>query len=446
MRVSEGSWGVTPVPGRLRTLSALDLTLLWANLGVSLLVVVTAALIVPALSLSHALAAIAVGSLAGNLMLASAGLIGADARVPAMVLLRAPLGRHGSYAATGLNVLQCLGWATFEIIVIAAAATALSNELFGVGANAVWTLVTGVVALVLALMGPVGVVRRVIRKFAVWIVLASLLYLSWWAVAEADLRALWHAPGRGGTSFVLAVDLVVAITVSWIPLAPDYTRFAVDRRAAFLGTGAGYFVAGTWMLALGAVLALARGIEDAAELPVAVASAGAASGLALLAVTVDEADEAFANIYSTAVSLQNVLARVPQRALVAVVAVLATAGALVLDLGRYQTFLLLLGSFFVPLFGVLFADWLLTGRKYEGHDFFARPPFRPGLVAAWFAGFALYQWLNPLGPGWWTSLVERTNPPEAQIGSSLPSFALAFGLAALAVIIARRARPASAPA
>jgi NCS1 family nucleobase:cation symporter-1 len=440
---SEGTWGVTPVPERLRRLTGLDLTLLWGNLGVSLLVVVTAAFIVPALSLPEALAAILVGSILGNLMLGAAGMIGADGRVPAMVLLRAPLGRQGSYAATGLNVAQCLGWATFEIIVIAAAATALSNELFGVGANAFWTLATGAVAAALALMGPVGVVRRVIRKFAVWIVLASLVYLTWWALSEVSVRALWDAPGAGGTSFVLAVDLVIAITVSWIPLAPDYTRFAVSPRAAFVGTGLGYLAAGTWMLALGALLALGRGITDAAQLPVEVAAAGLASALALLAVTVDEADEAFANVYSTAVSLQNVLERVPQRALVALVSALATAGALVIDLGRYQTFLFLLGSFFVPLFGVLLADWLLSGRSYAQHDFFATPSLRPGLLAAWLAGFAFYQWLHPLGPSWWTEIVERTNPPATQIGSSLPSFALAFGLAVATIWLGRAAGRAS---
>jgi NCS1 family nucleobase:cation symporter-1 len=434
---NEGSWGVTPVPERLRTLSGLDLTLLWGNLGVSLLVIVAASFLVPAMSLPLALLAILVGSLAGNLMLGAAGMIGADGRVPAMVLMRAPLGRRGSYAATGLNVAQCLGWATFEIIIIATAASALSDELFGVGGKAIWTLVTGGVALGLALMGPIGVVRRVIRKFAVWIVLASLVYLTWWALIDAGLSAIWNAPGEGGTSFLVGVDIVIAITVSWIPLAPDYTRFARTRGGAFLGTGLGYFVGGAWMLALGAVLVLARGITEAAELPVAVAAAGLASALALLAVTVDEADEAFANVYSTAVSLQNLVPQAAQRLLVVGVAALATIGALTIELANYETFLLLLGSFFVPLFGVLLADWLLSGG-YAERDFFAAPAFRPGLVGAWLAGFALYQWLHPLGPKWWTDLLNETNPPSAQIGSSLPSFVLAFGLASIAILVGRR--------
>ena len=98
------SWGIEPVPERLRVLGTLDTTLLWTNLGISLLV-----LVLPAyfdLPLSTALAATLVGAVIGNAMLAVAGLIGADARVPTMVLQRAPLGRRGSYLATALNILQ----------------------------------------------------------------------------------------------------------------------------------------------------------------------------------------------------------------------------------------------------------------------------------------------------------------------------------------------------
>ena len=440
----EGSWGITPVPERLRTLSALDLTLLWGNLGVSLLVLVTAAFLVPALSLRDALIAVVVGSAVGNAMLGLAGAIGADARVPAMVLLRAPLGRRGSYAPTALNVAQCLGWAVFELIIIAAAASALSDEFLGFRGEALWTLACGAAALALSLLGPVGVVRRFLRRFAVWIVLASLVYLTWWAVGEVSLADLWAAPGEGGMSIVLGIDLVIAITVSWIPLAADYTRFSRDRRGAFLGTGLGYFLAATWMLVLGALLTLGRGLSDPAEVPAGVATAGLASGLALLAVTVDETDEAFANVYSTAVSLQNLFPRAAQRLLLVLVSLLATVGALTIELRNYETFLLLLGSFFVPLFGVLLADWLFSGTSYRPDDFFAGPAVRPGALVAWIAGFALYQWLHPLGPGWWTDLVARTSPPPTAIGSSLPSFGLAFGVAALAAVASRRVRPAAA--
>jgi putative hydroxymethylpyrimidine transporter CytX len=435
----EGSWGIDPVPERLRVLGALETGLLWGNLGVSLLVVVAGAVLVPSLSLPDALVAILLGCLIGNLMLAVAGAIGADARVPGMALMRAPLGRRGSYLPTGVNVVQGLGWTTFELLVIATAAAALSDELFGFRAQWLWTLVFGAATLVLALLGPIGFVRRFVRRVAVWAVPFAVLYLTWWALDGADLGALWDAPGEGGLSVWQGADFVVGITVSWIPYAADYTRFSTTRRGAFAGTGLGYLVPDLWLLALGVVLVSSRGVTDAAALPDAVVAGGFAAILALFALLVTETDEAFANAYSAAVSLQNFVPRVRQPFLVVFATVTATVGALVIDLVSYQSFLFLLGSLFVPLFAVLLADWLAAGRRYSASDVFEAPAWRPGLVGAWVAGFAVYQWLNPTGPERWTDLVARLDPPGWAVGATVPSFLVAFGLASAAALLSRRA-------
>src|ERR1044072_3608870 len=137
------SWGIEPVPSRLRVLGLLDLTLLWGNLSVSLLVIVAAAGLGPALSFKQALLAILIRSLPGSILLGLGGAIGADPRVPGMVLLRAPLGRRGSYAPTVLNVAQNLGWSTFELIIISTAAAALSECVFGFEARGVGALLFG---------------------------------------------------------------------------------------------------------------------------------------------------------------------------------------------------------------------------------------------------------------------------------------------------------------
>jgi putative hydroxymethylpyrimidine transporter CytX len=435
------SWGIEPVPERLRVLGVLDGFLLWANLSVSLLVIVAGAfLVLPAadgglaLSLPSALGAICAAAVVGNLMLGVGGYIGADARVPQMVLLRAPLGHRGSYGPTALNVVQCLGWSVFELIIIATGASALSEQVFGFGGVAFWKLLFGVVATLLALLGPIGFVRRYVRKFAVWVVIASLLYLSWWSLHGQHVGRLWDR--QGAHAFWPGFDFVLASIISWTPLVADYTRFSRTKRAGLVGTGLGYFVPTIPLFTLGAVIALSRDIGDAPALLTAIAAGGVASVVALLALTVDESDEAFANVYSTAVSLQNLLPQVPQRLLIAGSAALATAGALVIDLRNYQTFLFLLGSFFVPLFGVLLADWLLAGRHYDRADIFAAPALRAELVLAWVAGFCLYQWLSPVGPGWWTSVVAHTDPHSLPWGgASLPSFLAAFGLTALARLV-----------
>ena len=444
------SWGIEPVPERLRVLGVLDGFLLWANLSVSLLVIVAGAfLVLPtsqfglALSLPVAFASIVAAALVGNVLLGLGGLIGADARVPTMVLMRAPLGRRGSYLPTALNIVQCLGWSVFELIIIATGASALSEHVFGFGGLAFWKVLFGLVATVLAFLGPVGFVRKYVRKFAVWFVIASLLYLSWWSLHGQHPVRLWH---RGGAhDFWPGFDFVLASIMSWTPLVADYTRFARTRRAGFWGAGVGYFVPTIPLFALGAVIAMSRHISDAPALLTAIAAGGIASVLALLALTVDESDEAFANVYSGAVSLQNLLPQIPQRALVGGVAAIATAGALLIDLRNYQTFLFLLGSFFVPLFAVLLADWLLSGRHYDRADVFQAPELRAEMVVAWLAGFGLYQWLYPQGPKWWTGLVAHTHPHALPWGgASLPSFVASFALAAIARVVARRFILASA--
>jgi NCS1 family nucleobase:cation symporter-1 len=432
------SWGIEPVPQRLRVLGLVDTMLLWGNLSVSLLVIVLGAVLVPALSLKQALVAILVGALAGNLLLGLAGLIGADARVPGMVVLRAPLGRRGSYVPTVVNVAQNLGWSTFELIVISTAAAALSKKVFGFEARWAWALLFGGIAVGLALLGPIGFVRRYVRKFAVWAVVASMIYLTWWALDKSDLHAFWHAHGQGGLPLGSGIDIVIGSIVSWTPLAADYTRFSRDRRAAFWGSAVGYFVPTLWCFGLGTLLVLARNVTDAADVPAAVAAGGALSAFALLALTVDESDEAFADIYSTAVSIQNILPRASQRLLIVIVSAVATGLAVVIDLRNYQAFLLLLGSVFVPLFGVLLADWLRAGGHYRERDIFGARGWRPDQLAAWIAGFVLYQWLSPQGPAWWTGLVAHLHPGHSTWTASLPSFAAAFVLASAAALLIGR--------
>jgi nucleobase:cation symporter-1, NCS1 family len=422
------SWGITPVPKRLRTLGGVENGMLWSSLGFSLLVLVAGAFLVPGLSLPEALLAILVGGIFGNALLGSAAAIGAGAGVPAMVLLRAPLGRAGSYLPTGLNILQNLGWTIFEVLVIATAAQALVH-----GPLWVWKLAAAAAATILALVGPIGFVREWVKRFALWVVLASFAYLTWWTLRDAHLAALWSQPGKGGLSFWQGVDLVVAMPVSWLPLAADYTRFSRSSRGAFWGTAVGYLIPNVWLYALGAILLLSRGLADAPSVITAIATGGAGAALALVALGVDETKEPFANVYSAAVSLQNVLPRVPQRLLILAVAGVATAGTFVVDLVHYQDFLFLLGSFFVPLFGVLLAQWVAGER-----DPFRAPEFRPGQIVAWLAGFCLYQWLAPVGPSSWIQLVDHTHPGRGAIGGSLPSFALSF-LLSLGLTLASRA-------
>lgn len=445
MNVETPSWGIEPVPDRLRVFSFFDSLLLWGNLSVSLLVIVIGALLVPALSLRDALLAILVGAVAGNVLLALAAMIGADGRVPGMVLLRAPLGKQGSYGPTALNVAQNVGWSTFELIVIATAAAALSKHLFHWEGKWLWTIAFGVLSWGLGMMGPIGFVRRYLRKIASWALLFSMAYLTYWAITKSNLHAFWAHKGTGGfPTFGEAVDLVIGSVVSWTPLAADYTRFSRSRKTAAWGAGLGYLVPTIWCIGLGILIVLARGVSDAQQLPTAVAAAGGVAFVALAAITIDESEKAFADIYSTAVSVQNFLPRMSQRLLITIVSAAATGLALALNLGNYQDFLYLLGSFFVPLFGVLLADWLVAGAHYSAGDVFDAPAIRIEQIAAWLVGFGLYQWLSPSGPSWWKTAVAHTRPGHDTFTASLPAFGAAFLLAGVGALLARRFRARSA--
>ena len=243
-------------------------------------------------------------------MLGVAALIGADARVPAMVLQRAPLGQRGSYLATGLNVLQCLGWSVFEITVIAIAAGALSQRLFGVHLIWMWKLVFGALGLVLALLGPIGFVRRFVRKIGIWAVAASIVYLAVWILRNGARRAtLWHA--RRQRRLVLArrrprdrADRVVGAARRRLHALLARPALGVRRRGPRLPAADALSV--RLRRDPRALAPVDRGTRR--DVLTTVAAGGVGSVLALLALTVDETDEAFANIYSTAVSLQNYVA------------------------------------------------------------------------------------------------------------------------------------------
>src|SRR5205807_8088665 len=197
--------------------------------------------------------------------------------------------------------------------VMATGASALAGRVLGFHVVWIWKVVFGGVGLALALMGPIGFVRRYVRKVAIWAVAASIVYLAVWILRNGHVGKLWHQGGHGG-SFWLAVDLVIALTVSWIPLVADYTRFSRDRRSAFWGAGIGFLLPTLFQFGFGSILVLShRSINGPTAVLTTVAAGGVGSVLALLALTVDETDEAFANIYSTAVSLQNYVPRASQR-------------------------------------------------------------------------------------------------------------------------------------
>lgn len=452
MKISERvealpQWGVEPIPMEHRRLTALDSAVLWGDLGIGLLVLVTGALLVPGLGFGTAMVAIVVGSVVGVSLLALASAAGARHGVPTMVLFRPVLGIRGSWLPSILNSAQLIGWTAVEFWAMSYVADIVSQRIFGFSARPLWLVIAAVTCTSLALWGPVDVARVWMKRFGAWVIVTICLVVTALVVFSDALSEAIAAPGVGGfPTFGAALDLVIAMPISWLPLVADYSRFSHRPESAFAGTFAGYLVANVWLYTLGVLLVLGTGASpDPAGIAagiLALAGGSLAGILFLAALLVGETDEAFADIYSGAVSLQNIWPRASQRGLVVAIAAISAVMAAWLTMERYESFLFLLGSVFVPLFGILAADHFLNRRGHIDVDALYRRAgrywftngFRVRALVPWIAGFLVYHWVVPTGPGWWvdgvsTVLGTSVNERLPWLSASLPAFVTAFLLA-----------------
>jgi nucleobase:cation symporter-1, NCS1 family len=438
--------GIRPVPVELRTLSGFDLAILWGDLGIGLLVLVTGALLVPGLGFPTAMVAVVLGSIIGVALLALAGVAGADHGLPAMVLFRSSLGVRGSWVPSVIQVLQMVGWTAVELWAMSYVADLVIERLFGFSARPLWLVLAALLCTTLALWGPVGVTRVWMERFGAWLILGIVALVSVMVLVQGGLTSALRTPAAGGfPTFGAALDLVIAMPVSWLPLVADYNRYAARPRGAFFGTFIGYLVANVWLYGLGALLVLEAGAEPS---PAGIATGilaiagGTVAGLSFLAgLLVGETDEAFANIYSGAVALQNVFPSIPRRPASIGIAATGTLLAAYFTMDRYESFLFLLGSVFVPLFGVLAADYFFHGRRHIAVDelygrrgrYWFSSGVRLTALIPWLAGIVVYHWVLPTGPSWWVGAIESLGTPLAErlpfLSASLPSFAVAFLIA-----------------
>src|SRR6201996_4751001 len=383
-----------PIP---QSLGLLDQFGLWGNLGVSLLGFTGAIFVLqpggtgtPELSLAAALTAIVVGTLLGTLVLALSGIPGAQTGAPAMVLLRGLFGARVSYLPTALNILQLFGWSIFELVTIATAAHTVAPAVPKWG----YVLIAGVLTALLTIR-PLGAIR-VLRRYATAAVLVVMCYL-FVQLLRHPLPAFTHGTWSG---YWAATDTVVAVAISFAPLAADYTRHSRSARTAFAGALAGYSVTQVlcYVIGLLALVTVAHGNSDdifGAFIALPVGS------LAFAILAARELDQSFADVYSTAISIQNLRPRWDRRVLAGVITALTTAGALWLDIGDYENFLTLLGSVFVPMSAVLIADYF-TGPRGRW-DLTEAARSRWAMLLPWAVGFVVYQLINPGYVAWWAS-------------------------------------------
>ncbi len=432
-------WGIEPVPLAERKLGFIDFAVLWGDLGIGLLVLLAGSFLVPGLGLADATLAIVIGTAIGAALLAVAGIVGSALGAPTMVILRPALGIRGSYLPTVLNIVQLIGWTIFEIIIMASAANAISQSLLGFNSYALWAVVSAAVVILMGIGGPLVVIRQWLSKVAVWVMLGTTLWLTYRLFSTNDIAALWSKAGDGSLPFWVAVDIVISLPVSWMPLVADYNRFARAPRGAAWGTFVGYFITNVWFFALGALILMTSQVNQAPK-EFATAIALTAGALALVILLVDETDNGWADLYSAAVSTQNIFPKLRQSTLIAVMGVLSLVIALALDVTQYENFLLLLGSFFVPLFGVLLADFFVVRRqKYSTDELYSQSSgIKWPAIAAWLAGVVAFQLTNPTFlAAYWSDWANIAPSALGTLGGSIPSFIAAF---VLQVLFARFSR------
>jgi len=410
-----------------RPLRFFDQFAMWANLGISLFGPLTGALIAATTgSVWLGIAAIVVGCSIGAALLGTSAVFGATTGAPAMVSLRGLLGRRGSVAPTILNIGQNIGWATMEIIVIATAAAAILGDAW----RWPFVILAGAAATAMAVR-PLGSVR-LLRKVMVWLVLIASVVLF----AQVLLQPRQPIPQDAVLGFWPAVDLAVAGVISFAPLAADYSRHSQTRKAAFWGSSLGYGLAAIAYYSLGVFAVAHLGATDVIAALVALP----AGAVALAILLTDEVDEAFANVYSTTMSIQNLFGTLDRRIVAVVVGVIATLLAGFLDFSQYQSFLFLIGSVFVPLFAVAAADFLLvSGQRW---DVSASSRLRWVPVVAWAGGFVAYQMIYPgtvpLWSDFWLGLDAAIGfTPPTWLGSSVAAILVA---GVLMVVLGRFAR------
>jgi NCS1 family nucleobase:cation symporter-1 len=413
-----------------KTLGFFDQAGLWGNLGVSLLGFTGALFVLqpransPGLSLAAALLATFVGTALGAAAVGLAAVPGARTGAPSMVLLRGLFGARLSYLPTGLNILQLIGWGTFEIVIISSAAHQLWPTLPQNG----YVVIAGVITTALALR-PLGVVR-VLRKY-VTVAVAIVVGYLFVQLLRHPVPAVPHSSWR---NFWPGVDIALAVAISWVPVAADYSRHSKSPKTAFAAAFVGYTVTQTACYALGIIAILSvPAANDGSNHGVWGAFIAVFLGKAAFAVlAIREIDQSFCDVYSTAVSTQNLRPHWDRRVLAFIVGTAATLLALVFHIANYQNFLFLIGSVFVPLFGVLVVDYFVL-RGHVRWDVAERAPSRWSMLLPWVVGFCVYQLVNPGAiprwAGFWTRFAHDIHfTPRTWMSASLLSFVAAAAL------------------
>ena len=354
--------------------------LIWFGAGVSIAEILTGTYFAP-LGMAKGFLAIVVGHVIGCAMMLLAGLIGGYTGRSAMETVKMSFGRKGSLLFAVLNVLQLVGW-TAIMIYDGALAT---NGILNVGPW-VWCVVIGALILVWIAVGitDLGRINQIVMAllFLLTLVLCKVIFFGGSGAG---------APAEEAMSFGAAVELAVAMPLSWLPLISDYTREAEKPFAATVTSTVTYGVVSSWMYLIGMGAAIFTGQSDIAAIMVQ-------SGLgiaALVILVLSTVTTTFLDAWSAGISSESIWAKLKGKHVAMAVTVIGTVGAILFPMDDITDFLYLIGSVFAPMIAVQIADYFLLKTDVSDRE------WSVSRLAIWFVGFLLYRGLMgidlPLG-------------------------------------------------
>lgn len=369
--------------------------LIWFGAGLSIAEILTGTSFA-SLGFGKGILAIIIGHIIGCLMLFCAGIIGGKERKSAMDTVTMSFGADGSKFFAFLNVLQLVGWTSIMIYDGALAA----NGIFNTG-NWVWCLVIGALIILWVVIGitNLGKINTVAMAalFILTIIMCKVIFFSDTSGVKVSGDSM---------SFGAAVELAVAMPLSWLPLISDYTREAKEPVKATLVSTIVYGIVSCWMYIIGMGAAIFTGESDVAQIMV---KAGLGI-VGLLIVVFSTVTTTFLDAYSAGISSETILSKLNGKYVTISVTVIGTVAAILFPMDDITDFMYLIGSVFAPMIAIQIADYFILKADKSSK--------KVDMINAiiWVIGFVLYRYLMTV---------------DIPVGNTLPDMAATIVIAVI---------------
>jgi len=357
--------------------------LIWFGAAVSIAEILTGTFLAP-LGFAKAVTAIIIGHLLGAIIFYLAGYLGAASEKSAMDTVKISFGEQGAHFFSLANILQLIGWTSIMILSGAQAVGYLLNPLVGINGNTIWSILIGALIMIWVKIGIKNLER-------INTLVMSLLFLLTIILSLNIFNHPLIASETGGISFGAAIELSIAMPLSWLPLIADYTRFSKQKKRVSLVSSVTYFAISSWMYIIGLGAVCFTGASD-------IVSIMLEAGLGLIAVIIviiSTVTTTYLDVYSAGVSTNSIFKALNEKRYAMYTTIVGTLLAVVAPVNHFEGFLYVIGSVFAPMFAILFTDYFILKRDYSHQKF-------NGLnILLWLLGFSFYRYFmafdSPIG-------------------------------------------------